>query len=181
MLRKARAPDPWQSPNACEQAAAAVNAAMGLMEHYRTHPIGRTAVDRACDAVDELRRVLPKVIAEASLPMPPGFGFPAGIDDSHFHEARSYYLTKLLHLEAALFDIWPRTPSKWRTPENDWRGRACLLFRWYAVIVRPDPPITRNGPAVRFVVAGLGRIGEGQRTPDTVEKALQRIARGEAG
>jgi hypothetical protein len=176
LLRDALAPEPWASPGACQLAAEHLNAVIAQIAYFRAHPIGRTAFDRACDAVDELRRVLPELIEWASLPLTHErlmIGPPPEIAEA-LSIARSKYLARLAALQDALFEIWPRSPRKSRFLEEDWSHRALILLRWYASIVEPMPRITKNGPAVRFVQAALHRLGEGQRSPEAIEASLRR-------
>jgi hypothetical protein len=162
LLRAAKAPEPWADPNAAQKFAAAITS-----RELDTLP--RMAWDRARDAVDELRRVLPEMIRarEQTLERLAERG------RSHYRIADTVRAdTEALRLlqqalpEPHVFAL-PRRGKAWHIDAE----RLLLLYREH---VNPKSGMTAKGRAVNFIALALKRMGHGVREPNAIEKALRR-------
>ena len=130
-----------------------------------------TAYDRAQEAINELRRVLPKIIDyESSL----------GAFEDHAAVANADLLKRWL---ADLPDFMNMPGATWRKQYSKkavyssrwlWQGHAVLLFHEYAVATG-HRSISRDGPATRFIKGCFDLIGVYKATTlDAIEKAIRK-------
>lgn len=168
MLCEAGAPEPW--------AAAAERFAAGITFRWPApgdRKLGK--YDRATDAIAELRRVLPDIIADdehlvAALDDPPSEFQHRMVQVARSRAERE--LADLRRLLAALPELrWelrkPRTPP--------WHLDAARLYTLYRRHVDPDAGISADGPSVRFIVLALKRMRSLTVEHLAVAKALQRL------
>jgi hypothetical protein len=160
MLRTAGAPEPWFDPNAAHKFAEEITFACSEPKRRQ-----RTLWTRRKDAVDELRRVLPKLIEEYE------FVLNKRIPDQERRKgetvehafARLYAkppdplvleigeTRSLLKALPECFFVNPGPPGK------VWHIDAVRLFWLYLRVV--DRNSGTSGPAARFIEAALKRMG----------------------
>ena len=170
MLRKAGAPQPWADPNAAERFATAIT-----FQWPAAEPRTRNAYDRASDAIAELRRVLPEIIAAdegfvAALDAPPPDFQRPMVAIARFGMKRE--LCDLRRLSAALPELhWELGKS--RTPP--WQVDAARLHTLYLRHINHNAGISADGPLVRFIVLAIRRMRSQTVESLAVAKALQRV------
>jgi DNA-binding TFAR19-related protein (PDSD5 family) len=162
MLRAAKAPEPWADPQAPRKIAAAI------MD--REPKPTRTAWDRAREAVDELRRVLPqlaeqreKTLAELAA---------RGRSDSRIADMVRADRDAIRRLLDTLPE--PRVLALPRPIGKPWFVDALRLWHLYRKLVDPQARISRDGPSIRFIAAALKEMGHPIVEPGTIARALQR-------
>jgi hypothetical protein len=177
ILKEAGAKEPWADLSLCSELAETLNALAGLVQYARENK--RPVLRRAQEAIDELRRVLPEVIAMEVVM--PGF---FGLSDPEYEQISQDRLRRLVHLDKALeqmFDLVFRLPNGriWEGLPGHWHQRAGVIFDYYLRIVGPSG-ISREGPGVRFVRLALERIGDagpGRAEHAAIEEALLKYRR----
>jgi hypothetical protein len=177
LLEGAGAPRPWRTTTAPSRIAAAIT--------FRCVPAGkrpRNLYDRACEAIDELGRVLPQIVAEAELRLAALDNPPSEIQARAIVMARSalrHELRGWKRLGAALPEFqWERSPTRERkrSETRAWHSDAARLYGLYLRLVEPEAGISEDGPAVRFVALALKRLGH-PHPPNrgAVAQALKRM------
>jgi hypothetical protein len=184
MLRQAGAPEPWIAPElACYALAQCINNPLG----YQTMLGGsdgiieakpkpkRTEVHRARDAIDELLRVLPSVIAVYESNTAECFR----VYSSSSREAER--LRETQRIPQATFEILKQVltllkslPPR-RRAKPWWHFDAAKLFDIYRHTIDPSAGLSAGGPAVRFIRKALGEIGYRHLpNPSGIASALRR-------
>ena len=193
MLRQARVREPWHMPElGCYSLAQCINNPLG----YRSvHSVGkttskkrpghdrgvdegdlaRTKTARAQDAIDELLRALPNVIAELESSVAQSFRVYSSsplraermraIQDLPRATARCEILKQVL----ALLNSLPPRPRQRK--KAWWRHDAAKLWEIYRGAIDVSAGLSPGGPAVRFIEAALARMGY-RRLPKHIESAL---------
>jgi hypothetical protein len=119
----------------------------------------RTPLDRAWDAINELRRVLPMIIEPFEDAMSRAerhyFSPPAKVQE--MRELRDGALNRLDTFKK-LLALTESLPKRARTPIA-WHLDGAKLLEIYRLDIDPSAGISPDSPAVRFIRASLQRIG----------------------
>jgi hypothetical protein len=169
LLRLSGARQPWQEPNQCGPGAARINVLRSSLS-TREKLAERSVYDRAQDAIDELRRCLPEIMAwaivlsELSIP----------VNGQEKSDAR--YLSDLLRLSDALVDITPKVlRERIRHIAGNWHSDAASLSEVYRAIVGANAAISKSGPGCRFIQAALFVIHGKEYALGTIDEAVRRL------
>jgi hypothetical protein len=115
----------------------------------------RAVWDRADDAVEELRRILPDIVKSQQRMLDE-------IVERGWSERRIADLVREdLETSQRLWQALPERRLFAQPPSvgKPWHRDAARLFRLYKNWVNPKTGISPNGPAVRFIEATLRRMG----------------------
>jgi len=125
---------------------------------FREKPV-RSPLDRAWDAVDELRRVLPMIIDpfEEAMSRAERHNFSSPAKAHEMRELRNSALHRL-DVFKQLFALVKSLPKRTRT-SIAWHLDGAKLLEVYRSDIDPSAGISSDGPAVRFIRAALKRIG----------------------
>ena len=181
MLRQAGAPEPWADPDAAQRFAA------GITFRWPEAPKRkRGAFDRARDAIAELHRVLPGIIADYERWLSELDNPPAEFQDRIVVAARTQTERELDDLHR-LFVALPELRWKLGKPQTvPWHCDAARLYALYLRDVDPAAGISADGPPVRFVQFALVRMRSRGPTADddlahaereTIARALRRMGK----
>lgn len=169
MLREAGAPEPWCDPDAPQRFAAIVT------DRYQpTPPRQRNALDCARDAIAELRRVVPEIIAEKERwEAENDFRVCTGSPNVPTWPSLRDEIQKWRCLLAALPEL-PEKPAVLRV--TPWHLDAAQLYALYVLYVDRGAGISAGGPVCRFVLMALRRMGVREAIEqEAIAKALRRM------
>jgi hypothetical protein len=167
LLRSVGAPEPFANPAALNLAAVKLTWLRTRVAEAKRNPRARGAFERAQDAIDELRRVLPEIHAWYSLPGP-----DHRTDTDLYKDQLAIGRSRIEHLQAALFDVI-ETRGKPPVIEGTWHDRAATCCQLY-ILITESGSVSKHGPACRFVQAALRLLGDGDKELGTIEQALRR-------
>ena len=163
ILRRCRAPEPWQNPSACTGIGT-------IAMRTKPHP----AAIRVQAAVEELKRAIVE-FHDA---------------EQYYQEIGNNDIKKLYNGEIVVNEFPQQVSSRVRQLSKQlnkcadillplpkftaWHLSALILFELYRAIVGICSP-SANGPAVQYVHLVFARLGLGERTEEAIEKALRRF------
>ena len=163
ILRRCRAPEPWQNPSACT--------GIGTIP-MRTKP--HPAAVRVQAAVEELKQAIVEFYdAEHHYWKMGGKSlkniYNGEIVINEFPRQVSKNVEQLSNRLNKCADILPELPKF-----TAWHLSALMLFEVYRGIVGVCSP-SANGPAVQYIRLVFDRLKLGDRTEEAIEKALRRF------
>jgi hypothetical protein len=131
--------------------------------------------EEAAEVAAKLSRLLPEIVARRVdlVRNPPLLLTPGSMEEKYETQDELVKIVQLLALQSALAAAFPQRRRRIKTRKYiGWGFLVAILFRGYKVLVGSGST-TRNGPAVRFLVAAMKELGL-TLSPAAVENALRR-------
>jgi hypothetical protein len=164
ILRRCRAPEPWQSPSA-------VTGIGTIAIRINPHPAAsgvQAAIDQLKRAIDEFETAHSQYWKNAN-------------KNAKLHSENQTVVNEFPTQVTERVNRWSKSIIKlpdilYEPPSlTMWHLSALILFEHFKLIVGTGSP-SANGPAVQFVQLLLARLGLRNRSCEAIEKALRRLA-----